>query len=115
MPFFFFSLSIAFLFIPSLWLLLPCRYDMDGFYTPKNGKTYAHTGVMGYGRIRWVDMDAYEAAATATRSSPAVGGQGGGDDLSAQLARLLMGLDLTAPQWQQLQDGLANSGVLDKK
>ena len=101
--------------IPSL-LLLPCRYDMDGFYTPKNGKTYAHTGVMGYGRIRWVDMDAYEAAATATRSSPAaVGGQGGGDDLSAQLARLLMGLDLTAPQWQQLQDGLANSGVLDKK
>ena len=70
---------------------------MDGFYTPKNGKTYAHTGVMGYGRIRWVDMDAYEAAATATRSSPAAGGQGGGDDLSAQLARLLMGLDLTAP------------------
>ena len=88
---------------------------MDGYYTPKNGKTYAHTGVMGYGRIRWVDMDAYEAAATATRSSPAAGGQGGGDDLSAQLARLLMGLDLTAPQWQQLQDGLANSGVLDKK
>ena len=103
------------LLIPSL-LLLRCRYDMDGFYTPKNGKTYAHTGVMGYGRIRWVDMDAYEAAATATRSSPAaVGGQGGGDDLSAQLARLLMGLDLTASQWQQLQDGLANSGVLDKK
>ena len=87
---------------------------MDGFYTPKNGKTYAHTGVMGYGRIRWVDMDAYEAAAT-TRSSPVVRGQGGVGDLSAELARLLMGLDLTAPQWQQLQDGLANSGVLDRK
>ena len=42
---------------------------MDGYYTPKNGKTYAHTGVMGYGRIRWVDMDAYEAAATATRTT----------------------------------------------
>ena len=43
---------------------------MDGYYTPKNGKTYAHTGVMGYGLLgRWVDMDAYEAAATTTRSS----------------------------------------------
>ena len=49
---------------------------------------------MGYGR--WVDMDAYEAAAT-TRSSPVVRGQGGVGDLSAELARLLMGLDLTAP------------------
>ena len=70
---------------------------------------YAHTGVMGYARIRWVDMDAYENAAAA-RSS----GGGGGDDseLMAKLAGLLINLDLTPTQLQQLQQGLKGEGVL---
>ncbi len=86
---------------------------MDGYYTPKNGIKYAHTGVMGYGRIRWVDMDAYEATVAARRrSSPA---SESNHDLTAKLAQLLIGLDLTPSQVQQLQAGLADSGVLDRQ
>ena len=73
---------------------------------------YAHTGVMGYARIRWVDMDAYENAAAARSSGG--GGGGGGDDseLMAKLAGLLINLDLTPTQLQQLQQGLKGEGVL---
>jgi len=89
------------------------KYSLDGFYTPKDGVEYAHTGVMGYARIRWVDMDAYENAAAA-RSSGGGGGGGGGDDseLMAKLAGLLINLDLTPTQLQQLQQGLKGEGVL---
>ena len=85
---------------------------MDGFYTPKNGIKYAHTGVMGYGRIRWVDMDAYEATAAARSSSSGSGSIN--HDMTAKLAQLLIGLDLTPSQMQQLQASLADSGLLDK-
>ena len=89
-----------------------CRYNQDGFYTPKDGIEYAHTGVMGYGRLRWVDMDAYDAIAT-TRSSSA-STAGASNDLTTKLAQLLIGLDLTPAQMQQLQSGLADSGLLEK-
>ena len=89
------------------------RYDLDGYFTPKNGVMYAHTGVMGYGRLRWVDMDAYEAAAATTRSSS----DGASDDASvvSKLAQLLIDLDLTPSQMQHLQAGLGKSGLLDRK
>jgi hypothetical protein len=95
---------------------LPCilwdsvrRYNQEGFYTPKDGIEYAHTGVMGYGRLRWVDMDAYDVVAS-TRSSSA--STGGASDLTTKLAQLLIGLDLTPAQMQQLQSGLAGSGLV---
>lgn len=84
---------------------------MDGFYVPEDGKEYAHTGVMGYARIRWVDMDAYDAVAATRSSSPAAAGKG----LSEKLAQLLIGLDLTPSQMQQLQAGLGDSGMLDSR
>ena len=95
--------------LPLLFLCCVGRYDMDGFHTPKNGIQYAHTGVMGYGRIRWVDMDAYEAAAAARSSSAASGGGALDHDLTTKLAQLLIGLDLTPSQMQQLQAGLADT------
>lgn len=91
------------------------RYDTDGYYTPRDGKEYAHTGVMGYARIRWVDMDAYDAVAAGRGNSPAGGNGGLNDDVTAKLAQLLIGLDLTPHQMQQLQDGLGDSGLLDRK
>ena len=86
---------------------------MDGYYAPKNGIEYAHTGVMGYARIRWVDMDAYDAV-SATRGSSG-GDDGVSKDVSAKLAQLLIGLDLTPSQLHQLQAGLAESGLRDRK
>jgi hypothetical protein len=67
---------------------------------------------MGYGRIRWVDMDAYEATAAARSSSASRTSDS--DDLAATLAQLLVGLDLTPSQMHQLQAGLADSGMLDR-
>lgn len=38
----------------------PPRYDLTDYFSPEDGREYAHVGVMGYMRVRWVDMDAYE-------------------------------------------------------
>jgi hypothetical protein len=109
--------------------MLPFSHDMKRHHLPRQARDthtqktqtqdgvycftqYAHTGVMGYARIRWVDMDAYENAAAARSSGG--GGGGGGDDseLMAKLAGLLINLDLTPTQLQQLQQGLKGEGVL---
>ena len=76
---------------------------------------YAHTGVMGYGRLRWVDMDAYETAAASTRSSSSGGANSGSSDVVSKLAQLLIDLDLTPSQMQHLQAALGESGLLDRK
>jgi hypothetical protein len=54
-------------------------------------------------------MDAYDVVAS-TRSSSA--STGGASDLTTKLAQLLIGLDLTPAQMQQLQSGLAGSGLV---
>lgn len=80
------------------------RYSLDGFHSPKNGVEYAHTGVMGYARIRWVDMDAYRSV----RASGSAGSTtaASNDLLPKKIAQLLIGLNLSPAQRQQLQDGL---------
>ena len=70
---------------------------------------------MGYARIRWVDMDAYDAVAATRGSLPATGSGGVNRGLTEKLAQLLIDLDLTPAQMQQLQSGLADSGLLDRK
>jgi len=84
---------------------------MDGFYVPTDGKEYAHTGVMGYARIRWVDMDAYDAIAAKRSNSQASADAA----LTTKLAQLLINLNLTPAQMQQLQEGLADSGMMESR
>ena len=94
--------------IRSIYDAHPPRYSLDGYYTPADGVEYAHVGVMGYARLRWVDMNAFETvraragSADLSSANSAAGGMS-----AAKLAQLLLQLDLTPTQQQQLQSALA--------
>lgn len=45
--------------VRSMYDAHPPRYDMSAYFVPQDGVEYAHVGVMGYMRVRWVDMDAF--------------------------------------------------------
>eukprot|EP01050_Picozoa_sp_SAG11_P003881 SAG11_NODE_232_length_11930_cov_6.884794_4_plen_146_part_00 len=38
----------------------PPGYDMSGYFSSQDGTNYAHVGVMGYMRVRWYDIAAFE-------------------------------------------------------
>ena len=46
--------------VRSMYDAHPPRYDMSGYFVPQDRVEYAHVGVMGYMRVRWVDMSAFE-------------------------------------------------------
>ncbi len=50
--------------VRSMYDAHPPRYDMSRYYVPQDGLQYAHVGVMGYMRVRFVDMDAFERTVT---------------------------------------------------
>lgn len=70
------------------------RYDLAPFYKP-SGQQYAHTGVMGYMRLRFVDIAKYNSRTI-----------GKGNIDSAALAGLIMNLHLTPAQLVALKAGL---------
>jgi hypothetical protein len=70
------------------------RFPARAVYKP-SGQQYAHTGVMGYMRLRFVDIAKYNSRAI-----------GKGNIDSAALAGLIMNLHLTPAQLVALKAGL---------